>query len=43
MTAFGLIHSVHPDGSLYLPWLLSDTERQAAFQWSAGYHSRWRC
>jgi AGZA family xanthine/uracil permease-like MFS transporter len=37
MTAFGLIHSVHPDGSLYLPWLLSGFERDAALQWSAGY------
>jgi AGZA family xanthine/uracil permease-like MFS transporter len=37
MTAFGLIHSVQPDGSLYLPWLLSGAGRQAALQWSAGY------
>jgi len=37
MTAFGLIHSVHPDGSLSLPWLLSGFERDAALQWCAGY------
>ena len=37
LSAFGLIHSVHPAGSIYLPWQLDAIERSIAVQFSAAY------
>ena len=37
MSAFGLIHSVNPAGSIYLPWQLNALERSIALQFSAAY------
>lgn len=36
-TAFGLIHSLRPDGALYLPWQLSSADQVLMLQWSGGY------
>ena len=37
LTFFGVIHSVDPGGSLYLPWTLSGLSRTLAFQFTAAY------
>jgi len=37
MTAFGLIHSIRPDGALYVPWNLVGAEWTAMAQWVASY------
>lgn len=37
LTAFGLIHSLRPDGALYLPWQLGRAEQVLMLQWSGGY------
>jgi AGZA family xanthine/uracil permease-like MFS transporter len=37
-TCFGLVHSALPDGSMYLPWNLTDPlQRTVAFQFTASY------
>jgi AGZA family xanthine/uracil permease-like MFS transporter len=33
-TAFGVIHSVDPDGGVYLPWSAPST---LGLEWAAGY------
>ena len=37
LTLFGVIHSVVPTGSLYLPWLLDPASRSIALQCAAAY------
>jgi AGZA family xanthine/uracil permease-like MFS transporter len=37
LTFFGVVHSALPDGSMYLPWLLSGGAREIAFQFTAAY------
>jgi AGZA family xanthine/uracil permease-like MFS transporter len=37
LTAFGIIHSVRPQGMWYLPWLLDPREWFMASQWIAAY------
>lgn len=37
LALFGIIHSVHADGSAYLPWTLDTAERAAALQYGAAY------
>jgi adenine/guanine/hypoxanthine permease len=37
LTLFGVIHSVIPTGSLYLPWTLDPALRSIAFQFAAAY------
>ena len=37
LTAFGIIHSAHPDGSAYLPWNLTGLSREVAAGFCAGY------
>jgi AGZA family xanthine/uracil permease-like MFS transporter len=37
LTLFGVIHSVVPTGSLYLPWMLEPAMRSIAFQFAAAY------
>ncbi|HEY5078285.1 MAG TPA: hypothetical protein VII43_00500, partial [Opitutaceae bacterium] len=37
MTLFGVIHSVDPSGSLYLPWKLAGVGRTLAFQFTSAY------
>ncbi|GAB3334854.1 hypothetical protein [Marilutibacter aestuarii] len=34
---FGVIHSVHPQGGIYLPWALQGLGRVIAWQFAAGY------
>jgi AGZA family xanthine/uracil permease-like MFS transporter len=36
-TAFGVIHSASPDGSMYLPWTLTGLARDICFQFTIGY------
>jgi AGZA family xanthine/uracil permease-like MFS transporter len=35
--AFGLIHSLRPDGAMYLPWRLDAADWTLVLQWSGGY------
>jgi len=37
LTAFGIIHSVEPSGGIYLPWTLSGSAREVAWQFTAAY------
>lgn len=37
LTAFGVIHSVHPQGGIYLPWTLDGLARSIAWQFSGAY------
>jgi len=37
LTAFGIIHSVEPIGSVYLPWLLDPAARTLVWQFVAAY------
>ncbi|WP_407354139.1 hypothetical protein [Luteimonas sp. R10] len=37
LTAFGVIHSVHPQGAVYLPWELDGLRRAIAWQFAAAY------
>jgi AGZA family xanthine/uracil permease-like MFS transporter len=37
LTFFGVIHSALPDGTMYLPWTLSDAARRVPYQFTAGY------
>jgi len=37
LTFFGIIHSVDPLGTIYLPWTLSDSARALVWQFSAAY------
>jgi AGZA family xanthine/uracil permease-like MFS transporter len=37
LTLFGLIHSVHPQGGIYLPWTLQGLPRVIALQFTAAY------
>ncbi len=37
LTAFGIIHSVQPQGALYLPWTLAARELGMVMQWIAAY------
>jgi adenine/guanine/hypoxanthine permease len=37
LTLFGVIHSVVPTGSLYLPWMLDPASRSIALQFAAAY------
>ena len=37
LTAFGIIHSVEPIGSVYLPWLLDPAARALVWQFVAAY------
>jgi len=37
LTAFGIIHSVDPDGSIYLPWRLAEAARALVWQFTAAY------
>ena len=37
LTLFGVIHSVHPQGGVYLPWALEGLGRMIAWQFAAGY------
>lgn len=37
MSAFGLIHSLRPDGALYFPWQLGSSDQVLMLQWSGGY------
>ena len=37
LTAFGIIHSVQPIGSVYLPWLLDATSRSLVWQFVSAY------
>ncbi|MEP6939010.1 MAG: hypothetical protein ABI846_04550, partial [Rudaea sp.] len=37
LTVFGVIHSVDPEGSIYLPWRLAVASRQLVFQFVGAY------
>lgn len=37
LTAFGVIHSVHPQGGVYLPWALHGLARTIAWQFAGAY------
>ncbi|MGE5365440.1 MAG: hypothetical protein ACM3SM_15010 [Bacteroidota bacterium] len=37
LTFFGVIHSAIPEGTMYLPWTLSDPYRQVPYQFAAAY------
>jgi adenine/guanine/hypoxanthine permease len=37
LTAFGVMHSVQPQGGMYLPWTLVDEARSFAVQFVAAY------
>jgi len=37
LTAFGIIHSVHPQGGIYLPWHLHGLAASIAWQFTAAY------
>ena len=37
LTLFGVIHSVHPAGGLYLPWSLSGAPRAWMLQFAGAY------
>lgn len=37
LTVFGIIHSVDPGGSIYLPWRLADAARALVWQFTAAY------
>lgn len=37
LTAFGLIHSVHPQGAVYLPWTLDGLRAAIAWQFAGAY------
>lgn len=37
LTLFGLIHSVHPQGAVYLPWALDGLRRSMVLQFAGGY------
>jgi len=37
LTAFGIIHSVHPQGGIYLPWHLQGLGASIAWQFTAAY------
>jgi len=37
LTLFGIVHSVDPDGSVYLPWLLNDGARALVYPFVAAY------
>src|SRR6201991_888959 len=37
LTAFGLIHSVQPGGTVYLPWMLDAASRSMVWQFVAAY------
>jgi AGZA family xanthine/uracil permease-like MFS transporter len=37
LTAFGVIHSIEPSGSIYLPWLLGSSERFLVWQFTGAY------
>lgn len=37
LTAFGIIHSVHPQGAIYLPWELEGLRRAIAWQFAGAY------
>jgi len=37
LTAFGIIHSVHPQGGIYLPWALEGLAATIAWQFTAAY------
>jgi AGZA family xanthine/uracil permease-like MFS transporter len=37
LTPFGIIHSVHPQGGVYLPWALEGLARTIAWQLAGGY------
>jgi len=37
LTLFGIVHSVDPDGSVYLPWLLASNAQYLAWQFVAAY------
>jgi len=37
LTAFGIIHSVHPQGGIYLPWHLDGLAATIAWQFTAAY------
>ncbi len=37
LTAFGVIHSVHPQGAVYLPWELQGLQRSLAWQFAGAY------
>jgi len=37
LTAFGIIHSVHPQGGIYLPWNLQGLAASIAWQFTAAY------
>jgi AGZA family xanthine/uracil permease-like MFS transporter len=36
-TYFGVIHSVSPDGNMYLPWALGGLPRSLAYQFTTAY------
>lgn len=37
LTFFGVIHSALPEGTMYLPWTLSEGARRVPYQFAAGY------
>ncbi|MCD9030623.1 hypothetical protein LDO32_02600 [Luteimonas sp. Y-2-2-4F] len=37
LTAFGVIHSAHPQGAVYLPWALEGVRRELAWQFAGAY------
>ena len=37
LTLFGIIHSVHPQGGIYLPWVLEGLPRQISWQFVGAY------
>lgn len=37
LTFFGIIHSAMPEGTMYLPWTLSEPYRQIPYQFTAAY------
>jgi AGZA family xanthine/uracil permease-like MFS transporter len=37
LTAFGVIHSVHPQGGIYLPWMLEGLPRIVMLQFAGAY------
>jgi AGZA family xanthine/uracil permease-like MFS transporter len=37
LTAFGVIHSVHPQGGIYLPWMLEGLPRIVMLQFVGAY------
>ncbi len=37
LTLFGIIHSVDPSGSIYLPWRLAEAARGLVWQFTAAY------